>query len=308
MKFSIIRRLTMPLPELEAHYRSRRAEQFRKNMPIKGIRARAKIHWLIVGLLKLNRVVHRQKLIVLHDRRKKAEAGRPVIYAVTHIGRYDIEMALELIKAPCYFFMGDPGNTYRNFDGIVLFLNGTIFTDTDHKEDRHIGKETCVKLLQQGGDLLIFPEGAWNIVSNQVVMSLFTGTAEMAIRTGAEIVPIAIEQQGRNYYANVGENLDLSAYGLENKRQATDVLRDVLCTLKWELWERFPLCGRAGLPEDAAERFLDSIMSETENGYTVEAIERSRYHSREELAQQDAFAHLDQLIPSRANAFLFRKK
>lgn len=58
----------------------------------------------------------------------------------------------------------------------------------------------------EGGDLLIYPEGAWNITENQVVMPLYTGTAEMAIRTGAEIIPIAIEQGGKRYYANIGEN------------------------------------------------------------------------------------------------------
>lgn len=45
---------------------------------------------------------------------------------------------------------------------------------------------------------MIFPEGAWNISENLLVMKLYTGAAEMAIRTGADIVPIAIEQFGKS--------------------------------------------------------------------------------------------------------------
>lgn len=149
--------------------------------------------------------------------------------------------------------MGDPGSVYKNFDGVVLWLNGAIFVDTAYKEDRHIGKENCVKLLEHGGSLLIFPEGAWNISENLIVMSLFSGTAEMAIRTGAEIVPIAIEQYGKHYYANIGKNLSSAGYALNEKQELTEHLRDALCTLKWDIWTRHPIISRASLPLDAAE-------------------------------------------------------
>lgn len=295
MKLSLFCRLTMPLPELEAYYRDFRAEQFRKNKPVKGIYMRAKIHGIFVACLKIVRIISCRKLTTLQDCRRLRTKGKPIIYAVTHVGRYDIETALEVIKEPCFLFMGDPGNSYRNLDGIALFLNGVIFSDTGYKEDRYIGKETCVKLLRQGGNLLIFPEGAWNITYNKAVMPLFTGVAEMAIRTGAEILPVAIERRGKHYYAIVGENMDMSAFTLDEKQQATDMLRDVLATLKWEILENFAVCRRADLPENAAEQFLNAIMSETENGYTVEVIERTRYHSRDEIARQEIKAHLDKL-------------
>ena len=296
-------RLMMPLPELEAYYRAQRAEQFQNGEPVRGIEWRKRTHGLIIALLKLNRIFSGQKLTVMADRRSRT--GRPLIYACTHVGRYDIEMAIQLIGDPLWFFMGDPGAVYKNLDGLILWLNGTIFTDTAFKEDRHIGKETCVKTLEQGGSLLIYPEGAWNITENQVVMPLFSGTAEMAIRTGVEIVPIAIEQYGKHYYANVGENISPAGYDLTQKQRLTDDLRDALCTLKWEIWEQFPITSRASLPKDAADQYLAGIMSQTENGYTVEEIIRTRFH-RKETSPEEAFAHLEKLIPCRENAFLFR--
>ena len=76
----------------------------------------------------------------------------------------------------------------------MAYLLGFIGCDTTEKEDRHIAKELAIRTLKQGGNILIWPEGAWNITENEVVMKLYTGTVEMAIRSGADIIPIAIEQ------------------------------------------------------------------------------------------------------------------
>ena len=302
---NFFQRLMMPLPELEEYYRAQRAERYKNNEAIRGIKWRKRVHGLVISLIKLNCAVSGMKLTVIGDHRRKAD--HPLIYACTHVGRYDIEMAFQTIRDPLWLFMGDPGLVYKDLDGLILWFNGVIFTDTAYVEDRYIGKETCLKTLEQGGNLLIYPEGAWNITENQVVMPLFTGTAEMAIRTGAEIVPIAIEHYGKHYYANVGENISPAGYELSQKQLLTDHLRDVLCTLKWEIWEQFPSTSRASLPVDAAEQYLAEIMSQSENGYTVEEIIRTRFH-RKETSPEEAFAHLKRLVPCRENAFLFREK
>lgn len=303
MKKNIIQRLAMPQKELEAYYRAQRAERHKNNEPIRGIGWRKRIHRLVNGLIRLSCELSGLKLTVIGDHRSKT--NRPVIYACTHIGRYDVEMAQLIANAPNYIFMGDPGELYKRPDGIILFLRGTLYADTAYRDDCHIGKENAIRLLKQGGNLLIYPEGAWNITENQVVMPLFPGTAEIAIRTGAEIVPIAIEQYSRQYYANIGENISPAGYDLPQKQSLTDLLRDTLCTLKWEIWEQFPVTSRTSLPVDAAEQYLTGIMSQSENGYTVDEIIRTRFHQKE-TTPEEAFAHLEKLVPSRKNAFLFR--
>lgn len=305
MKKNIIQRLAMPQNELEAYYRVQRVERYKNNEPIRGVKWRKRTHGLVLALLRLGQIFSGQKLTIIGDRR--GQTDRPVIYACTHVGRYDIEMAFQSIWAPFWLFMGDPGMVYKSFDGLILWFNGVIFADTAYAEDRHIGKETCVKTLEQGGSLLIYPEGAWNITENQVVMPLYPGAAEIAIRTGAEIVPIAIEQYGKHYYANIGAVISPSGYALSQRWELTNRLRDALCTLKWEIWERFPVTSRASLPEDAAQEYLDGIMSQSENGYTVEEIVRTRFHSKE-TPPQEAFAHLKCLTPCRENAFLLRRR
>ena len=276
---NIIYRTIMPLDQLIEYYRNERKYIYENNIPVKGIKWRKRIHKIMFAIIKMKRVLLHQKLTILHDERE--DTDKPIIYACTHIGRYDIEMALESIQDTCFLFLGSPGKLYRSLDGVLVYLFGFIGCDTTEKEDRHIAKELAIRTLKQGGNILIFPVGAWNITENQVVMKLYTGTIEMAIRSGADIVPIAIEQYEKSFYINIGKNISLDkATNLNEKRRLSDDLRDILCTLKWEIWEQFPIVQRSSLPENMGQIFVGRIMSETANDYTVEEIERDRFHEK----------------------------
>ena len=275
---NIIYRTIMPLDQLIEYYRNERKYIYENNIPVKGIKWRKRIHKIMFAIIKMKRVLLHQKLTILHDERE--DTDKPIIYACTHIGRYDIEMALESIQDTCFLFLGSPGKLYRSLDGVLVYLFGFIGCDTTEKEDRHIAKELAIRTLKQGGNILIFPEGAWNITENQVVMKLYTGTIEMAIRSGADIVPIAIEQYEKSFYINIGKIISLDETSdLNKKRKLSDDLRDTLCTLKWEIWEQFPITKRSSLPENMGQIFVEKIMSETANDYTIEEIERDRFHT-----------------------------
>lgn len=275
---NIIYRTIMPLDQLIEYYRNERKYIYENNIPIKGIKWRKRIHKIMFAIIKMKRVLLHQKLTILHDERE--DTDKTIIYACTHIGRYDIEMALESIQDTCFLFLGSPGKLYRSLNGVLVYLFGFIGCDTTEKEDRYISKELAIRTLKQGGNILIFPEGAWNITENQVVMKLYTGTIEMAIRSGADIVPIAIEQYEKSFYINIGKNNSLDETSdLNKKRKLSDDLRDTLCTLKWEIWEQFPITKRSSLPENMGQIFVEKIMSETANDYTLEEIERDRFHT-----------------------------
>ncbi|MCD8022652.1 MAG: hypothetical protein LUF30_06675 [Lachnospiraceae bacterium] len=299
----LLRRFTMPLAELEAYYRQKRIRQYEQQwLPNIGLRRR--LYPLIAAFLKVDRLVSGARLTCLSANPYKKE--HPLVFACTHVGRYDFEAALESIGQSVFLFMGDPGETYRNIDGVMLFLNGRICMDSFDRQDRFISKETSVRILQGGGNILIWPEGAWNTTENLPVMPLFQGTAEMAIRIGADIVPLAFEQYGKEYVVNFGEAISCTGLSVTEKEKVTARLRDCLATLRWEIWEKKGVFSRAALPKDASERYLERIMSETENGYTLEMIYATRYHHRE-TSPEEVFAFLDRLIPCKENAFLMRR-
>lgn len=253
-KKSFYRRMKMSVGELEEYYHGRRADAYEKNELIRGVPWRKSLPSLFKLGLHISRMITGEKRCVIKD--KQVNTGKPLIYTCTHIGNHDMEMAFAAIKSHAYAFWGDPKVMYRRIEGVLLNLNGAICVDSDHKQDRYIGKETSIRLLQRGGSLLIFPEGAWNIIENQVVMLLFSGTAEMAIRAGVEIVPIAMEQYDKKYYVNIGPNIDFGKYDVSHKKEASDRLRDILCTLKWEIWERYGAASRKDPAEGYDEIFL----------------------------------------------------
>lgn len=96
---------------------------------------------------------------------------------------------------------------YRSGAGLILFLNGLIYCDTNSKEDRKIALETSKQLLRKNENLLIYPEGIWNLSANLLSLPLFPGIINIAIETGCEIIPVAVEQYGREFYVNIGENI-----------------------------------------------------------------------------------------------------
>lgn len=307
----------MPLPELRAYYREKRKREFAENRPMGSqIAFRKRIKPLLRGLLSANFKFLNIELVKLREPCVKDDG--PYIYACTHNYRLDIEVCLNAIRKSCWLFMGDPNDLYRNFDGFFLWLNGAIMVDTDFREDCRIGKETAIRLLRQGGSLLIYPEGAWNLSENLPVQKLYEGTAEMALRTGAKIIPMAVEQYGKKYVVNTGKLLDPKKYVSrrklsestllkEGKRNLTADLRDALAALRWEIWEKKPVAQRKKLPEDASERLHREISAQYEYGYSDEVIERSRFHDRDEDAMKEAMKSLDRLIPSSENAFLLRE-
>ena len=62
---------------------------------------------------------------IINDNRE--ETNRPIIFAVTHVGKFDIEVISEAIKEHYYLLSGD----YEHIQGIIdapfLQLNGVIY-------------------------------------------------------------------------------------------------------------------------------------------------------------------------------------
>lgn len=202
---------------------------------------------------------------------------KSVVYACTHIGGFDIENLFEAIKSPCYLFLADPREIYMNFDGCLLWLNGVICFESDDKEDRKFAKERAVNLLNAGGSLMIFPEGAWNIYESLPVMPLFWGTAGMAIEADVDIVPVAIERYDDEYCVNIGGNIDVKG---ADKSELTDLLRDKLASLKWEIWESKGINKREGLI-DTREKFLETMFGDKNTSVTVEDVLKCRFYPTE---------------------------
>lgn len=298
---NFIQRLTIPLPDLERYYREQRKERFERGHQHKNIRLREWCYPIFRTFLVVDRQFRKQTITIINPPPKEK---KQVIFACTHIGENDLENIYEKLGWGCWWFAGDPGFMYRDISGLFVYLNGVIFLDTGDKDDRRIAYLRSVDLLKTGGSLMIFPEGARNGSENLPVMPLFSGTAKMAMETGTPIIPVAIEQYDKRFVINFGSELHTEDF--QSSAELTQTLRDAMATLKWGIWEREGIQSRIDIPEDYSEQFIRQFAQRIYPYDTLESVERTRYHTKEEMEQREAFAHLDRLIPCKGNAFLLR--
>lgn len=232
-------------------------------------------HKALLPGIKLLRMLRKKEFIVVDDKRENKNIT--AIYACTHIGGFDIETLFEAIKNPCYLFLADPREIYINFDGLLLWLNGVICFESDNKKDRRIAKEKAIYLLKNGGSLMIFPEGAWNIYESLSVMPLFWGTANIAIESKTPIIPVAIERYDERYFVNIGKAIEVDKIKDINKSSLTNSLRDEMAALKWEIWEKQGGFLREDL-KDSRESFLGQMFHEKNTSVTIEDVLKTRYY------------------------------
>ena len=304
-KLSLLERRKMAIEQLVEYYAEYRIYCYNKGDKLKGIELRKKIHPLINLILKIDQLLSKEQNVVISDK-SNANPNAPKIFACTHIGGNDIQRTFQIIKEPAYLMLGDPGILYKMPIYQGLKMNGVIPLETKNRTDRKIAYNRAIELLQNGGNLLIYPEGAWNVSPNEVVMKTFTGTVRMAKETGVEIIPIGVEQYGKTFYFNVGEN-----YGIDRNTSMSDdelnkQLRDKLATLKWEIMETQPMLKREELPDDYLEEFQAEIVGRCNYGYgfSLEDALSESFHDKTITTPEEVFAHLETMEFNINNAFL----
>lgn len=243
---------------------------------------------------------------IIKDERSKTK--RPIIFAVTHVGKFDIEVVSEAIKAHYYLLSGDYEHIQGIMDAPFLAANGVIYFNEKVKFDRIAASEKMIRLLKSGGNLMYFPEGTWNMSPNLPVLPCYWGIVEVAQKGNAVIVPIAAEQYGKHFKINIGANFDMQIFGHDvfEKTKAINSLRDVLATLKYEIWETEPVLKRSDLSENEWDDYITARFEEWPY-FNLKYIDGLIFKPKGVVEKAEVFAPLNNLEPNHKNAFLFRK-
>lgn len=318
---NIFRQLNMSREEYAIYKRDMREYNIVNNVPLKGITIRRTIYPIVCFFVKLFRLSNKHTLKIINDNRTKT--NKPCILAVTHVGKFDLERIFEIFNTSCWIFNGDPETVYRNFDGFSLNASGVVHIDTNSKSDRKIALETAIKLLNSGGNLMFYPEGIWNVEPSVPVLPLYKGIVEIAFRSNADIIPIALEQYENHFEVNIGGNItiedlhNISFSNNENIRtqEILDYLRNVLATLKWEIFERHTE-SRANITENVEiiqqrrikEKLCDWVDKSGNPYYNETILKERQFKPKGRVEYSDAFVHLDNITANRNTAFLFNKR
>ena len=228
---------------------------------------------------------------VIGDDRVKTD--KPKIFAVTHICKEDVEIVSEAIKEHYYLLSGDFEHLHNTLDGLFLALNGVIYFNEKDKEDRHSVKDRMVQILREGGNIMYFPEGTWNLSPCLLVLPFYRGIIDVALEANAIIVPVAIEQYGKQFITKIDSNFDTKVYGEQGKVEALSALRNRMAELKWEIWESVPVMNRKTIPDNYYEKFLEEKIA----GWTM-ALEDFRagiYKNKDNMPPDEVFEPIRKL-------------
>lgn len=294
-KKSLLELRKLSIEELAKYYKEQRKEAIEEGIPLseKSIRIRNKIHQLLLKIVIIDRLFNHETVTVLKDERVKN--NHPKVFACTHIGGNDIQRTFEAIKDPAYLFLGDPQELYRNLEGLLLYLNGVICLETRDKIDRGIAKKRSIELLEKGGNLLIYPEGAWNISPNLPVMKLYKGAVNIAVKTKADLIPIAIEQVENHFYVSIGKNIITSDMENIDTNLLNQTLRDAMATEKWHIWESVGVYSRDIVKDQTVDNYQQSIVKKCSYNFTLEDVLETMYKDPNEISHDEVFAPIKKL-------------
>ena len=292
------------LTDLQTYYeyRNKFDKSFVNNLSHK---QRLMLHPLLLAIIKYRNRQAGFEIKKLYD--KRTETDKPKIFALTHIGKFDIEVASEIVKDHYYLLSGDFENMYGTVEEKFLGLNGVVYVREDDKSDRKLSKEKMINTLKNGGNMMYFPEGTWNLTPNLPVLQCPYGIIEVAQKSGAEIIPIGIEQYGNKFIAAVGKNFDVSKYGEDEKVTAINDLRGVLAGLKWSIWESLPEYQKLSMDEAWFKSHIDSRISEWP-GMTVDDYENFTFKPKNISSEKDVYSFLENLDINQKNSFLAKSK
>ncbi len=271
------------------------------------LKQRFQLHKIILGIYKLKNKMGGFSCELISDEREQTE--RPIIFAVTHVGKYDIEVISEAIKDHYYLLSGDYEHLQGLIDGKFLYLNGVFYFNEIDKEDRKKVTKKMIEHLNDKGNLMYFIEGTWNLTPNLPMLPCYWGIVDIAKKSNAIIIPVAAEQYGKKFKVKIGKNFDMNNYGegTTNKSKAIEDLRDILATLKWEIWETEEPLKREDIVGDEWEQYVENRFQEWP-GFDMDYVNNLIFKPKGVTEPEEAFSHLKKLIPNKANAFLYSKR
>jgi len=181
---------------------------------------------------------------------KKYEDGKkitlpkePVIWTLNHGFKDDGLSTVTANGRSSYFLFGSLPQFYNTFDGFAAWYNGSIIINRKMKNSRIASMEKAGKVLDYGGDVVIFPEGVWNFSPNRLLLDFWPGVYRLAQEKGVKVVPtihyVKDKSEGDKrdaIHTVIDEPIDFSNM---SEKEALEYLRDTMATWYYLMMEKY---------------------------------------------------------------------
>ena len=221
-----------------------------------------------------------------------------VIYAVNHSCKFDIPYVCEAINRHCYVLVGK--QPLYLIDRILFNFNGVIWVDRQCKKSRKQSMKKLISIINNGGNILLFPEGTWNLTPSKPMLPLYWGVVDIARVTNRPIIPVVLEYNKNKCIISFGQCFRVTEN--DDKSYKIKELRDIFASLKWNIWEK---STKFEAQNDDWEKIIKQRLIEypkLDYDYELSCI-RKEYDDKVTV-----YKHLNNITPKLENAFLFNKR
>lgn len=276
--------------------------------------------------------------LVIDSREEIKENDNGTIFVVNHRQSDDIVLGAKAIAESGYFVFG---NKYLSFDtqnGLGLWAYGMILVDRDNELSRQSTYEKMKYVLKNKGNVIIYPEGYWNLddnglgskkhgpddhnSENWLMQDFNLGSIRLAQETGANIVPTVLhydEFKGKKCYAKRGKALTISKD--DNIIVKKDELKEIMQIMYYDLMEKYSSYTRAELEVNGKtlkekwgelKKELVAACDIKKTEYRLDLDDEKSIGKAKVVnpvvTNEEVFEHLDKITYNKDNAFLLSKK
>ena len=168
----------------------------------------------------------------------------PTIWIANHAFKDDTLASILAIPRQASILFGSLPQFYNTIDGFTGWLIGVAMVNRNNKESRKASLEKCQKIMEYGGDMFMFPEGAWERTPNRLVGEFWPGFYHLAQATGAKVIPMthymsdptAIKDPNVKIHTVIDDPVDVSNM---TEKEAIEYFRELMSTRMIQMMERY---------------------------------------------------------------------
>lgn len=251
------------------------------------------------------------KSIVLPD--------EPVIWASNHGFKDDALASALAAQRHAYILFGSLPQFYNTVDGVTAWLIGVVMANRKISASKKAAIPKAVQAMNYGADLLIYPEGTWNISQNVLVLDLWPGIYRIACETGAKIVPIVHYLcENDKSKSNVIHTVIDDPVRIDNlgEQQALKYTRDIFATWYYLMIEAYgksthdEILGKSASPADAWQQQLEARLSFVDR-WDNEIEQKADYRPKWKVSPQQvwqAVADVTKITPQNVRHILYARE
>ena len=198
--------------------------------------------WLVSAVrktfIKVASKIKDYEIVYLNDLELPDES---FIIATNHKGFNDLPILLEVIEVPFHYLAAN--DIPMPLSVRMLFkLLGAVLIDRNSRDRKRWGLEQMSKICAQGYYGAIYPEAVNNFTDSIPLYPFWPGIIDVAKNSGKPILPVITFDKDNKVYVKYGRIYRVDFR--DNREEAASILRDIMATLLWEIWETFPLAKR----------------------------------------------------------------